>query len=295
MFAALPGGFPGSDPAQVSWRLLGLLGLYGLLIFAGVAVNLFVFVRALARPLVWEQRCRRLVARSWSWNDLRWVVLGLLLLLLLMLGVAWMLDLAGFVPEAESDAGISILDSVAFHLAALLILCLIMRQRGWSWSAAFGLRAHGFLRRLGQGLVLYAGVLPSFFLAALLSHLLMWFYGCPATMQDVVLFFLEQQSPAVNLLLLGMAVVVAPVSEELFFRGVLLPALVRRMGLGAGVFLSSALFAAIHLHLPSFLPLLTLASGFALAYVYTGSLWVPICMHSLFNGLNIALLMSVDL
>jgi membrane protease YdiL (CAAX protease family) len=61
--------------------------------------------------------------------------------------------------------------------------------------------------------------------------------------------------------------------------------------LGAGIFVISLLFAAIHFHLPSLIPLLIIASGFSLAYLYTKSLWVPIIMHGLFNGVNLALLL----
>jgi len=64
----------------------------------------------------------------------------------------------------------------------------------------------------------------------------------------------------------------------------------KRLGAGPAVILSSALFALIHFHVPSFFPLFVLATGLALAYIYTSSLWVPIMMHALFNGINLGLL-----
>jgi membrane protease YdiL (CAAX protease family) len=87
------------------------------------------------------------------------------------------------------------------------------------------------------------------------------------------------------------AVAIAPFFEECLFRGILLPMAIRKLGLGAGIFVISLLFAAIHFHLPSLIPLLIIASGFSLAYLYTKSLWVPIIMHGLFNGVNLALLL----
>ena len=33
--------------------------------------------------------------------------------------------------------------------------------------------------------------------------------------------------------------------------------------------------------------------GFSMAYLYTGSLWAPVCMHAIFNGVNLALLYVV--
>ncbi|MBI2438138.1 MAG: CPBP family intramembrane metalloprotease, partial [Lentisphaerae bacterium] len=91
--------------------------------------------------------------------------------------------------------------------------------------------------------------------------------------------------------LLGLAMIVAPVAEEALFRGMLLPLIMKRLGAGPAVLLSSALFALVHFHLPSFFPLFVLAAGLGLAYIYTGSLLVPIVMHALFNGMNLGLLL----
>ena len=89
------------------------------------------------------------------------------------------------------------------------------------------------------------------------------------------------------------AAVVAPVFEECVFRGIALPLLARALGVGPAVFLSSLLFASIHFHMASMAPLLVIAVAFALAYIYSGSLWVPITMHATFNAVNLALLLVI--
>jgi membrane protease YdiL (CAAX protease family) len=93
--------------------------------------------------------------------------------------------------------------------------------------------------------------------------------------------------------MLILAAVLAPVFEECLFRGILLPLLARRLGTGAAVLLSSVAFASIHFHLPSLVPLCVVAVGFSLGYLYAGSLWVPIVMHALFNGVNLSLLLLI--
>jgi membrane protease YdiL (CAAX protease family) len=87
-----------------------------------------------------------------------------------------------------------------------------------------------------------------------------------------------------------LTIVLGPFVEECVFRGIALPLLARTFGVGPGVLLSSALFAAIHLHLPSFVPLLVMSTAFALGYLYSGSLWVPFTMHAVFNTVNMVLL-----
>lgn len=92
-------------------------------------------------------------------------------------------------------------------------------------------------------------------------------------------------------------VILAPIAEEVFFRGVVFNAL-RREGGRRWAFVGSAvLFGAIHLSLVLFLPLLLL--GLALAWIYerTNNLLAPIAMHATVNGISVilALLVRFDL
>jgi membrane protease YdiL (CAAX protease family) len=76
------------------------------------------------------------------------------------------------------------------------------------------------------------------------------------------------------------AVIIAPVIEEVLFRGLLLQRWALRWGTLTGVILSSALFAIGHVEV-----LGHFAFGVAMAALYlrTRSLWVPIAAHSLNN------------
>ncbi len=77
--------------------------------------------------------------------------------------------------------------------------------------------------------------------------------------------------------------IVAPVTEEIFFRGFLYPALRNRLGVFWGIAFAAAIFAAAHLQ-PLALPAL-FALGVLLTVLYqsTGSLWPGILMHSTIN------------
>lgn len=92
-------------------------------------------------------------------------------------------------------------------------------------------------------------------------------------------------------------VLVAPVAEELFFRGVVLNAWLREYGERYAVLGSSALFAAIHADIASWdalvgslvsvVPILGLGIGLALVYRHTESLLAPIAMHAGFNAISL--------
>jgi membrane protease YdiL (CAAX protease family) len=158
---------------------------------------------------------------------------------------------------------------------------------------AFGMNWRNVGQAAGQGAISYVGILPVIFGVSLIYQLFLYAAGYPVTLQDVVEIFLEPQ-PGWNLLLLMvLAVVVAPIVEEMLFRGILLPALMKKVGLGAAVVANSILFALIHQHLPSLIPLFALALALSLLYVYSGSLWSAIILHALFNGISICVLLLI--
>ena len=99
---------------------------------------------------------------------------------------------------------------------------------------------------------------------------------------------LEDQ-PGVQVYLFAVAIVVAPIAEELLFRGIAFPWMTKRVGVRPAMFLVSLLFAAIHMHVGSLVPLFVISIAFCLAYAYSGSLFVPIIMHSLFNAVNLSI------
>ncbi len=79
---------------------------------------------------------------------------------------------------------------------------------------------------------------------------------------------------------------VAPLFEEVIFRGVLLPILSRDFGEIIGILVSSFVFALAHLSFNEFPPLFVLGIGLATTRLISGRLFSSIIMHSLWNGLT---------
>lgn len=101
--------------------------------------------------------------------------------------------------------------------------------------------------------------------------------------QESVKALEEETDVAVLVLLSLVAVIGAPLSEEVIFRGYIYPALKRLAGIPFSVIFSSALFAVVHFNLAALLPLFLLGVILALLYEATGSLWMPIAIHFIFN------------
>jgi membrane protease YdiL (CAAX protease family) len=112
--------------------------------------------------------------------------------------------------------------------------------------------------------------------------------------QRVVLEAQNAHGPDLVAAIVG-AVVMAPFGEEVFFRGLLLPAAVRFAGERRGLVLQALVFGGIHVvnaweTWPLAIPLAVVGWGAGWLYLRTGSLAVPIVLHAVFNAINFALL-----
>ena len=94
-------------------------------------------------------------------------------------------------------------------------------------------------------------------------------------------------------LLLITTVFLAPVFEELVFRGILLPVLVSKVGKISGVLLSALIFALAHLSVGELPPLFVLGIGLGLMRLSSGRLFPCALMHSLWNGVTFISLLLV--
>jgi uncharacterized protein len=96
-----------------------------------------------------------------------------------------------------------------------------------------------------------------------------------------------------------LAIVVAPVTEEVLFRGLLFQSLRRRVGLWPAAAVSSLLFASIHVEILFSQPLalaglFVFAMALAWSFHRFGSLVVPIIAHAVFNATSLILAVLLE-
>lgn len=115
--------------------------------------------------------------------------------------------------------------------------------------------------------------------------------------REHVLEQLIRESPTLDRIVVStlLAVVVAPLFEELLFRGILLPWLRRVLGVWPAIVTSSLLFAVLHADAwPAPIPLFVLALFLGYLAYRTSSLVAPIVLHATFNGVSmLALVLQV--
>ena len=78
--------------------------------------------------------------------------------------------------------------------------------------------------------------------------------------------------------------VVAPIWEEVIFRGFLMPSLTKKWRVSTSICLSSCIFALAHFSMDRFLPLTALSVALSILYVRTRNVVAPIVLHALWNA-----------
>lgn len=193
--------------------------------------------------------------------------------------------------SAQMILGVVASSGVMLLIMAVIVGSLVLRQA--AWSEAFGLRAIGVGSVAARAVLLLMLAFPLIYGALGLTHLLLAGGGHgDDTPQELVRFLAAPGTGAARTVVALSAVFIAPVQEEFIFRGYIYGVARRYAGPVAGIAVNAALFAGIHLHAPSLGGLFVLAVCLTLAYEWTGSLFVPITMHALFNSLSVISLLT---
>jgi len=174
-----------------------------------------------------------------------------------------------------------------FSMAVITVLTSLLQLRGFSVLSLGGFSRLGFGRIVSTTAVLLFAAYPLLFAADGLSRRLL---GEGSGRQQIVEMFTGSQTLQQRVLIILLAIAIAPFAEEFIFRFFLYGVFKRYLGRGPGLFLNALLFGAVHVHLPSLGPLFVLGACFTLAYEWSGSILVSMTMHALFNFLSLSAL-----
>ena len=183
-------------------------------------------------------------------------------------------------------------------LAVPLILTPILAQLVWlvcslavasmtfrhALRSGLGLTDRHFLTDAGRGICAFLIILPLCVLAVVVMHLLF-----PGGQMHPFLVVVRSAHFGVLSLVVAASVIVAPMAEEVFFRG-LVQSMFRRYlgGPWPAILVSAGIFAAAHASLYRDWPALFVL-GVALGYNYerTGRLTSCMIAHAIFNAVNV--------
>jgi membrane protease YdiL (CAAX protease family) len=187
---------------------------------------------------------------------------------------------------SNTNTGELVQSSLLTWSSILLLLLVPLRARGFKIAEVFGFDRIGAGRAVATGVLLLLSALPLVFASSALVSKWLRSDGLDDP-QEIIRIFESAQNPSQRIPIIILALVVAPLAEELVFRGYLYTVLKKYFGPIPSLFFTGILFALVHLNVPSLLPLFLLACILTIAYETSGSLLVPMAMHATFNAVNL--------
>ncbi|MFA5536951.1 MAG: type II CAAX endopeptidase family protein [Bacillota bacterium] len=170
----------------------------------------------------------------------------------------------------------------------IILVALYLARHYWHWGLRdFGLGLENLPRGLSGGLKFGPLIFVLVVLSGALIEVIKPFEG---EMQPFAQLVIKANSFSELFVLFLLGVFIAPLAEEIYFRGLLFPVIKEYLGLAGGIIVSGLIFGLMHFDLLRFLPLAL--GGMALAYLYhkTNSLYAAITAHGVWNGIMLFLL-----
>ncbi|MCK5849584.1 MAG: CPBP family intramembrane metalloprotease [Kiritimatiellae bacterium] len=263
--------------------------LFGFLLIVAIITDVFLLCTGRVRTLSNPKLINKLKTRQWSLPDS-----GLLIITSLWCYTVIIAACSTILRLESSSHLLKILSifltTSALPLVQILIIVYLSRRAEFPLADSFGIRPGLLWLSIKQGLVIYLAALPVVIFYSMLYIATIEYLGYPTKeSQEIIKTILDPSlSLGGQIYLVIVAVALAPLVEEMVFRGVLIPALLKKVRLSLAISVVSLLFAAIHFHVPSLVPLFLIATAFSLGYLYSGSIIVPIVMHATFNLINLA-------
>ncbi|MBI3743031.1 MAG: CPBP family intramembrane metalloprotease [Chloroflexi bacterium] len=217
----------------------------------------------------------------WNGGD---VVRGILLVIAIVVGL---LIIATITKKAgASDAGTVVPLTVLLELSFLwTVWRVVAKKHGWRAVGYRALDLKAAWGTIGRNIVIAFG-------AALVYAWILNATGLTdkARSQD----YLNDPHYVIRAGIAFSAIVLAPICEETFFRGFALQGLRNRFGPMWSVILASLLFALAHISYLAYAPIFIVGIILARVFQRTGSIFANMLVHAGYNGIIVAIALSVS-
>lgn len=268
---------------------IGVLRDLALYVGAATAFGVIAYrlIRHYRPQVSWNQE-GQVLSRPYGAPDL------LVLALLGSLYVSTMQPPSGEAADTAITSVALVLNMVVTLMVCAGLLLYLNRVRSLNPAQLFGLQ-HVHWRSILKVVLVFAIIsIVSVSLVAILTQQWLQKVWPELKPQDMVETFQASGALDVKLLVTFTAVIIAPLSEEILFRGFVYGVLKRYTDAPFAILASSLMFAIIHMHLGSLAPLCLLAILFCIAYEITGCLLVPMFLHMIFNSTSLVIMLFAD-
>jgi membrane protease YdiL (CAAX protease family) len=267
------------------WFLAGALAT---LIISSLLLTFASIAKLSGRPPV-PQAPRNEV----TWNI--WAIVKSIVIFIFLYSTAlWTIYFLGKrLPMLREHLAIRLLTDGGLKALVCFWIYIMLRREYGAHLSNMGIRLPGIGKALLYAFLGYISILCVVYVAGLAWSSLGEHLAIKEKVNPVVTLLLTERSRSVILTTLFMVVVLAPLTEEFYFRVLTFCALRKSFGFWASAAISSLYFALIHLNFYSVVPIFIL--GVFLAYIYerTQSFASAVFVHALHNGIQVSLFLSV--
>ena len=165
-----------------------------------------------------------------------------------------------------------------------LPLIFIVKNRFHYPLSALGFSRAPFWPVVGRG---FLGGVLIYLLILAVSVVSALFFAPPQELQPLMQSLGVENVFIKKFMLILIVVVLAPFSEEVFYRGFLYDSLRKYLGAFWGTIGAGVIFGLIHLQLAYLLPLSLTGVALCRLYEKQGNIWVNILAHAVFNGISV--------
>jgi membrane protease YdiL (CAAX protease family) len=233
--------------------------------------------------------------RPWDLESVLRLLFGVFVSLFIALLLALIISaVAKDLPDAQQKFLRSIANTLTFQCAVIALTHQFLRANGVRWGEFMGWTTPNAGRAALAGIMVAILALPFILLLNNLSgEAITQISGEPPLQPAIQILDVARSLPQQIAFALS-TMVLAPLAEEILFRGVLYRT-VQQLGFPRlALFGTSFVFALIHGSMMTLLPLTVLAIALCKLYDRTGRLLAPVLAHATFNAINFILFLNRD-
>lgn len=184
---------------------------------------------------------------------------------------------------------VNIISSLCMYGFGIWFIVYFLKVNYQSSLSSIGIRWYKWLKGSFKGILFYLGFIPILLILTYIGLIFCYILGITPQPHPLVEILKKEKSLLFIYHLVITAIVIAPVFEEILFRGLFYQALKRHLGYIRAAVISSGLFSLMHFNPSQFLPVLGLGMLLCFIFEYTGSLVPVIVLHIFNNGLFLGL------
>lgn len=232
---------------------------------------------------------KNLAAVPWVFRDILRICSGLIVIYFIVNLIGYSILKFNAAIAEQLKPIVNIICSIGMYGAGVWFIIHFLRVNYRIGLNSLGIKWFNWSRKSFKSGLFYLGFMPIMMLLTYIGLVLCNIFGIKPEPHPMVEILEKEKSLIFIYYIITTAVFIAPIFEEILFRGLFYQTLRKRLGFLKAAIISSCIFSLLHFNPSQFLPIMGLGTLFCFIFEYTGSLLPAIVLHIFNNGLFLGL------